>query len=135
MLTLDQESLGLDPAQIPRKQPTRRSMLPLSKEHRLTNIGRRILAQLSPKELRVADLLVVEGTNRAIASKMRTSVETVKSHLVHMFAKVGVEDRLSLAMALIRHGVVACPCLGALERERESSVVSCGLHRRAATDN
>jgi hypothetical protein len=30
---------------------------------------------------------------------------------VHMFDKVGVEDRLSLAMALIRHGVVTCPCL------------------------
>jgi DNA-binding NarL/FixJ family response regulator len=128
MLTFDWELLEVEPAQIARKQPAGRSMSPLRKEHRLTHVGRRLLAQLSPKELLVADLLVVEGTNRAIAGKMRTSVETVKSHLVHMFHKVGVEDRLSLAMALIRHGVVACPCLGASERERKSSVGSCTLH-------
>jgi DNA-binding NarL/FixJ family response regulator len=117
MLTFDQELSEVAPAHIAYK---RQSILPLRKEHRLTNVGRRILAQLSPKELRVAELLVVEGTNRAIAGKLGTSVETVKTHLVHMFHKVGVEDRLSLAMALIRHGVVACPCLGALERGRES---------------
>lgn len=135
MLTFDQELLEVEPPQFARKQPARRSMSPLSKEHRLTNVGRRILAQLSPKELRVADLLVAEGTNRAIAGKMRTSVETVKSHLVHMFNKVGVDDRLSLAMALIRHGVVTCPCLGALEPEHESAVGSCALHPGAASDN
>jgi DNA-binding CsgD family transcriptional regulator len=125
MLTFDQELSEVTPAHIAYK---RRSILPLRKEHRLTNVGRRILAQLSPKELSVADLLLVEGTNRAIAGKLGISVETVKSHLVHMFHKVGVEDRLSLAMALIRHGVVACPCLGALERGQESSVGSCHPH-------
>ena len=132
-LTFDQESSEVAPAHIAYKRPGRRSILPLRKEHRLTNVGRRILAQLSPKELRVAELLVVEGTNRAIAGKLGTSVETVKSHLVHMFHKVGVEDRLSLAMALIRHGVVACPCLGALEPGQESSVESCALDPAAAS--
>jgi DNA-binding NarL/FixJ family response regulator len=110
-------------------------MLSLSKEHRLTNVGRRILAQLSPKELCVGNLLIVEGTNRAIAGKMGTSVETVKSHLVHMFHKVGVQDRLSLAMALIRHGVVACPCLGALEHEQESSVGNYALSPGVVSDH
>ena len=127
MLTFDQELSEVAPAHIAFKRPARQSILPLRKEHCLTNVGRRILAQLSPKELRVAELLVVEGTNRAIAGKLGTSVETVKSHLVHLFHKVGVEDRLSLAMALIRHGVVACPCLGTLERGQESSVGSCAL--------
>jgi DNA-binding NarL/FixJ family response regulator len=112
MLTFDQELFEFEPAQVPYKRSTRQSMLPLHKEHRLTDVGRRFLAQLSPKEQSVARLLVAVGTNRAIASKMGTSVETVKTHLAHMFHKVGVEDRLSLAMALIRHGVVPCPCLG-----------------------
>ncbi len=89
-----------------------------TKEHRVTNIGRRILLELSPKELSIANLLPVEGTNRAIACKMGTSIETVKTHLVHMFRKVGVEDRLSLVMALIRHGVVACPCAASSERQQ-----------------
>jgi DNA-binding NarL/FixJ family response regulator len=115
MLTVDQELVEFGPAEIAYKRPRGQSMLSLHKEHRLTNVGRRFLVQLSPRELCVARLLVSEGSNRAIASKMGTSVETVKTHLVHMFRKVGVEDRLSLAMALIRHGVVACPCLGALE--------------------
>ena len=88
-----------------------------TKEHRVTNIGGRILSELSPKELCVANLLLVEGTNRAIACKMGTSIETAKTHLVHMFHKVGVEDRLSLAIALIRHGVVACPCAASSERQ------------------
>jgi hypothetical protein len=29
-----------------------------------------------------------------------------------------VEDRLSLVMALIRHGVVACPCAASSERQQ-----------------
>jgi DNA-binding NarL/FixJ family response regulator len=121
----DQGSLDFEPAQIARKQSTRQSVLPPHKEQRLTNVGRRLLAQLSPRELCVARLLVAVGTNRSIASRMGTSIETVKTHMVHMFHKVGVEDRLSLAMALIRHGVIACPCLGALEREQGRSVGSC----------
>jgi DNA-binding NarL/FixJ family response regulator len=124
MLTFDQELLEFEPAQVAYKQSTPQSMLPLHKEHRLTDVGRRFLAQLSPKEQSVAHFLVAEGTNRAIASKMGTSVETVKTHLAHIFHKVGVEDRLSLAMALIRHGVVPCPCLGDLERGQESSIGS-----------
>jgi DNA-binding NarL/FixJ family response regulator len=113
MLTSDQEWLEFEPAPAYSKRSARQSKLPLDKEHRLTDLGRRVLAQLSPKEQCVARLLVVEGSNKAIASKMGTSVETVKTHLAHMFHKVGVEDRLSLAMELIRHGVVPCPCMGA----------------------
>jgi hypothetical protein len=50
-------------------------------------------------------LLLEEGSNRAIAERMETTVQMVKNHLL----QVGVEDRLSLAIALIRNGVVECP--------------------------
>jgi DNA-binding NarL/FixJ family response regulator len=50
---------------------------------------------------------------------MGTSVDTVKTHLVRIFRKVGVEDRLSLAMVLIRHGLVMCPCQGDFEAAAE----------------
>jgi DNA-binding NarL/FixJ family response regulator len=109
-LTLDQEMVVVTHARITCRRSPRRSMLLLNKASRVTDIGNRILTQFSPKELCVARLLIAVGTNRAIADKMGSSVETVKTHLVHMFHKVGVQDRLSLAMALIRHGVVACPC-------------------------
>jgi DNA-binding NarL/FixJ family response regulator len=76
----------------------------------VTTVGQRILSELSTEELSVVRLLLEEGTNRAIADRMGTSVQTVKNHLLRIFQKVGVDDRLSLAIALIRHGVVACPC-------------------------
>jgi DNA-binding NarL/FixJ family response regulator len=60
----------------------------------------------------VVRLLLEEGSNRAIAEKMGSSVQTVKNHLLRIFQKVGVDDRLSLAITLIRHGVVTCPCGG-----------------------
>jgi two-component system, NarL family, nitrate/nitrite response regulator NarL len=75
-----------------------------------TAVGRRILSELSTEESSVVCLLLEEGTNRAIADRMGTSVQTVKNHLLRIFQKVGVDDRLSLAIALIRHGVVECPC-------------------------
>lgn len=67
----------------------------------------------------MARLLLLEGSNKAIAAKMGASIDSVKTHLVRMFQKVGVEDRLSLAMALIRHGVVECPCAVSPERQVE----------------
>ena len=77
---------------------------------RVTAIGRRILSELSVEESSIVRLLLEEGSNRAIAERMETSVQMVKNHLLRIFQKVGVEDRLSLAIALIRNGVVECPC-------------------------
>jgi DNA-binding NarL/FixJ family response regulator len=76
----------------------------------VTAAGRRILSELSTEESSIVRLLLEEGSNRAIAERMKTSVQMVKNHLLRIFQKVGVEDRLSLAMALIRNGVVECPC-------------------------
>lgn len=76
----------------------------------VTAAGRRILSELSAEESSIVRLLLEEGSNRAIAERMETSVQVVKNHLLRIFQKVGVEDRLSLAIALIRNGVVECPC-------------------------
>ena len=97
---------------------------------RVTAAGQRILSELSREELSVVCLLLEEGTNRAIADRMGTSVQTVKNHLLRIFQKVGVDDRLSLAIALIRHGVVECPCGREARSSRVQSVAS--LRLRAA---
>ena len=76
----------------------------------VTAAGRRILSELSVEESSIVRLLLEEGSNKAIAVRMETSVQMVKNHLLRIFQKVGVEDRLSLAIALIRNGVVECPC-------------------------
>jgi DNA-binding NarL/FixJ family response regulator len=91
----------------------------------ITSTGQRILSELSTVELSIVHLLLEEGNNRAIAKRMETSVQVVKSHLHLIFQKVGVEDRLSLAISLIRNGVVECPCrrrgkLPLVEHRRET---------------
>ena len=57
-------------------------------------------------------LLIEEGSNRAIAARMETSVQMVKNHLLGIFQKLGVENRLSLAIALIRNGVLSLHAAG-----------------------
>jgi DNA-binding NarL/FixJ family response regulator len=95
---------------------------------RMTPAGRKILSELSIEEYMVVRLLLEEGTNRAIADKMGSSVQTVKHHLLRIFQKVGVDDRLSLAITLIRHGVVACPC----GREAGPPAVDLAVSRRTS---
>jgi DNA-binding NarL/FixJ family response regulator len=95
----------------------------------VTAVGRRILSELSTEESSVVCLLLDEGTNRAIADRMGTSVQTVKNHLLRIFQKVGVDDRLSLAIALIRHGVVECPCGREGRLSRVQPVASHALER------
>jgi DNA-binding NarL/FixJ family response regulator len=95
----------------------------------VTAAGRRILSELSTEESSVVCLLLEEGTNRAIADRMGTSVQTVKNHLLRIFQKVGVDDRLSLAIALIRHGVVECPCGREARLSRVQPVASHALER------
>jgi DNA-binding NarL/FixJ family response regulator len=89
--------------------PPQETRLALS-SNGVTAAGRRILSELSVEELSIVRLLLEEGSNRAIAERMETSVQMIKNHLLRIFQKVGVEDRLSLAIALIRNGVVECPC-------------------------
>lgn len=54
---------------------------------------------LTPTERRVVELVVEGLSNAEIASRMFVSVATVKSHLTHVFVKVGVSDRRALAAA------------------------------------
>ena len=54
-------------------------------------------ASLTPTEVRVVELVAQGLTNPQIAERMFISRETVKTHLVHAFAKLGVRNRTELA--------------------------------------
>ena len=54
-------------------------------------------AGLSARELEVADLVAGGLTNKAIASRLHLSVRTVESHVRHVLAKVGLDNRTQLA--------------------------------------
>ena len=51
------------------------------------------LPRLTSREIDVLRLLAVGSTNKEIARKLFVSEATVKSHLVHIFSKLGVDSR------------------------------------------
>jgi ATP/maltotriose-dependent transcriptional regulator MalT len=57
-------------------------------------------ATLTPRELHIARLAVAGRTRREIASDLELSMRTVGNHLNHIYAKLGVTDRASLAARL-----------------------------------
>lgn len=60
---------------------------------------------LTPTELEVVQLAAAGLTNPAIGERLFISRGTVKTHLLHVFAKLGVHTRAELAAAAIRHGL------------------------------
>lgn len=62
---------------------------------------------LSVRELDVLRLVAEGVTNRGIAKRLFISEGTVKTHLVHAFAKLGAESRTAAVAAARRHGLLA----------------------------
>jgi predicted ATPase/DNA-binding CsgD family transcriptional regulator len=60
---------------------------------------------LTPMELEVVRLAAGGLTNPAIGERLFISRGTVKTHLLHVFAKLGVRTRAELAAAAIKHGL------------------------------
>jgi DNA-binding NarL/FixJ family response regulator len=62
--------------------------------------------QLSPREHEVLQLLSQGQTNREIARALTVSVSTVKIHVEHILAKLGVCDRTQAAVRAIELGLL-----------------------------
>jgi len=63
-------------------------------------------SDLSPRELEVVQLVVDGLSNKLIADRLGLTEATVKTHLTHIFEKLGVEDRTQAAMAAVKRGIV-----------------------------
>ena len=61
---------------------------------------------LSPRELEVLRLVADGYSNAAIARELTVTELTVKSHLVHVYAKLGVSSRTAAVSAARRSGLV-----------------------------
>lgn len=57
---------------------------------------------LTPREAEIAELICAGCTNSDIAGCLGLGVATVKTHILHLFEKVGVENRSSLVAVLPR---------------------------------
>ena len=62
--------------------------------------------QLSSREVEVLQLVAEGESNSEIASHLHISQATVKSHLVHIFGKLGVSDRTAAVTAALRRGIL-----------------------------
>jgi two-component system nitrate/nitrite response regulator NarL len=65
--------------------------------------------RLTARELEVVSAVVAGYTNRDIAQKFSLSEDTVKHHLTNIFDKLGVSNRLELAIHAISRGIVSNP--------------------------
>ena len=63
-------------------------------------------AALSARELEVLMLVAGGASNKEIARALHLSEATVKSHLLHLFAKLAVSDRTAAVTAALERGVL-----------------------------
>ena len=62
---------------------------------------------LTPRELEIVAAIVAGYTNKDIAEKFSLSAQTVKHHLTNIFDKLGVSNRLELALFATSHRLVS----------------------------
>jgi DNA-binding NarL/FixJ family response regulator len=70
---------------------------------------RRATFGLTPRELEVVSTVVSGYPNGDIAQKFSISVKTVKHHLTNIFDKLGVSNRLELALFAVHHHLEPVP--------------------------
>jgi DNA-binding CsgD family transcriptional regulator/ArsR family metal-binding transcriptional regulator len=61
---------------------------------------------LTPREVTVLTLIAEGATNVEISNELHISPHTVKSHVIHIFNKLGVFDRTQAAVWATRHNLV-----------------------------
>jgi DNA-binding NarL/FixJ family response regulator len=67
------------------------------------------LRRLSPREREIAALVAQGAKNREIGERLLITERDIQLHLANIFEKLGVEDRLELALLAIKLGLVSPP--------------------------
>jgi DNA-binding NarL/FixJ family response regulator len=63
------------------------------------------LADLTPRELEILQLVLTGKTNKAIASEIYVSAKTVEFHLDNLYKKIGVQTRMMAGVWALQHGL------------------------------
>lgn len=61
---------------------------------------------LSKREVEVLELVARGNTNQQVGRALHISTATVKTHLVHIYAKLGVDDRTSAVTTALSRGTI-----------------------------
>lgn len=61
---------------------------------------------LSGREIEVLELVARGGSNKELARELHLSEATVKSHLIHIFDKLGVADRTAAVTVALERGII-----------------------------
>jgi DNA-binding NarL/FixJ family response regulator len=69
------------------------------------------IASLTSREREIIDVIIKEGrsTNKQIAGHLTMSEHTLRNHLSSIYSKLGVENRLELAMYAVKHRIGEAP--------------------------
>lgn len=70
-------------------------------------VGARVRKRLSERELRIIAAIVQGYKNKEIALQLYTSEQVIKNALRNIFDKIGVSDRLELALFVVHHRILA----------------------------
>jgi DNA-binding NarL/FixJ family response regulator len=69
--------------------------------------GRTPEATLSPREVEVLKLVAEGATNQSAARRLMVSETTIKTHLLHIYAKLEVRDRASAVATAYKRGLLS----------------------------
>lgn len=72
----------------------------------LDQVRQPVKETVSQRELEVLQLIASGSTNRDVAERLFISEATVKTHLLHVYAKLGVNDRAAAVGAAFERGLL-----------------------------
>lgn len=72
----------------------------------LDQVRQPVKETVSQRELEVLQLIASGSTNREVAERLFISEATVKTHLLHIYAKLGVNDRAAAVGAAFEKGLL-----------------------------
>jgi DNA-binding NarL/FixJ family response regulator len=62
---------------------------------------------LTSREIEVLELVARGASNADVAASLFISEATVKTHLLHIFGKLGVDDRTAAVVSALERGIIA----------------------------